>query len=118
MANRVIAIDTGLLPWKETTAVELGLAQYRTLAEDPETGVEIRIVRYPAGVMMPRHAHLSAEAMYVLDGELVTWAGTHGPGAFVWFPAGAVAEHGASKEGDATVLLISTRPSKPYFVYH
>ena len=47
--------------------------------------------------------------MYVLEGNLVTHAGTFGPGTFVWFPEGEVMEHGASTEGDVTVLFVTNK---------
>ena len=47
--------------------------------------------------------------MYVLEGTLVTHKGSFGPGTFVWFPEGEVMEHGASAEGDLTVLFISNK---------
>ena len=54
--------------------------------------------------------------MYVLEGTLVTNAGQFGPGNFVWFPEGAVMEHGASAEGDATVLFITNKPFDIHYV--
>ena len=47
--------------------------------------------------------------MYVLDGTLVTHAGSFGPGHFVWFPTGLEMEHGATAETDVTVLFITNR---------
>src|ERR1700688_1255987 len=81
----------------------------KNLFEDPETGAEIRIVRYPAGVINTRHIHTCAHGMYVLEGTLVTHAGSFGPGHFVWFPAGTEMEHGATADADVTVLFITNR---------
>ena len=50
--------------------------------------MEIRLVRYPAGVINPLHTHPCGHGMYVLEGQLVTHKGTFGPGYFVWFPEG------------------------------
>jgi hypothetical protein len=47
--------------------------------------------------------------LYVLEGKLMTHAGTFGPGTFVWFPEGEVMEHGASTEGDVTVLFVTNK---------
>ncbi len=69
----------------------------------------VRLVRYPAGVINPRHTHPCGHGMYVLEGTLVTHAGTFGPGTFVWFPEGEVMEHGASIEGDVTVLFVTNK---------
>ena len=67
----------------------------KDLYTDPETGAEIRLVRYPAGLVNPAHTHPCGHGLYVLEGDLVTHKGTFGPGTFVWFPEGEVMEHGA-----------------------
>jgi quercetin dioxygenase-like cupin family protein len=67
------------------------------------------LVRYPAGVINPRHTHPCGHGMFVLEGELVTHRGAFGPGSFVWFPEGEVMEHGASPAGDVVVLFITNK---------
>jgi quercetin dioxygenase-like cupin family protein len=47
--------------------------------------------------------------MYVLEGVLQTHEGTYGPGSFVWFPEGPVMEHGATADGDVTVVFITNK---------
>ncbi len=112
-----IAVDTTGMPWEERFNEKLGRALYRkNLFEDPETGAEIRLVRYPAGVINPRHTHPCGHGMYVLEGKLVTHRGTFAPGAFVWFPEGEVMEHGASAEGDVTVLFVTNKSFRINYV--
>jgi len=112
----LIAIDTGTLPWEERFNEKLGRALYRkNLIEDPDTGMAVRLVRYPAGVVNPAHTHPCAHGMYVLEGTLVTNAGSYGLGSFVWFPEGMVMEHGASAEGDVTVLFITNKPFEIWY---
>ena len=54
----VIAVDTAALPWEERFNEKLGRALYRkNLITDPDTGMEVRLVRYPAGVINIRHTH-------------------------------------------------------------
>ena len=107
----LIAIDTARLPWEERFNEKLGRALFRKeLFTDPETGMEIRLVRYPAGVINVRHTHPCAHGMFVLEGTLVTHAGSYGPESFVWFPEGIEMEHGASAEGDVTVVFITNKP--------
>ena len=106
-----IIIDTAAMPWEERFNEKLGRALYRkNLITDPDTGMEVRLVRYPRGVINVRHTHPCAHGMFVLEGTLVTHAGRHGPGCFVWFPEGMVMEHGASADGDVTVLFITNKP--------
>ncbi len=108
--NQFVAINTEEVPWEERFNEKLGRALFRKdLFTDRETGAEIRLVRYPAGVVNPRHTHPCGHGMYVLAGNLVTDKGTFGPGTFVWFPEGEVMEHGASSEADVTVLFITNK---------
>ena len=109
--KKLIAIDAAALPWEERLVAPLGRTLFRkNLIEDPDTGMEVRLVRYPAGLLNPRHTHPCAHGMYVLEGTLATHDGRYGPGCFVWFPEGTVKEHGASAEGDVTVLFLTNKP--------
>lgn len=103
-------LDTNVMPWEERFNEKLGRALYRkSLFTDPDTGMEIRLVRYPAGVVNPAHTHPCAHGMFVLEGTLVTHKGNFGPGTFVWFPEGEVMEHGAGPEADAIVVFITDK---------
>ena len=111
------AIDTSKMPWEERFNEKIGRALFRKdLYTDPATGAEIRIVRYPAGVINPAHTHPCGHGMYVLAGTLVTHKGQFGPGHFVWFPEGEVMEHGASSSGDTTVLFITNKAFRMDYV--
>jgi quercetin dioxygenase-like cupin family protein len=104
------AVDTKELPWSERFNEKIGRALFRKdLYTDPASGMEIRLVRYPAGVINPRHTHPCGHGMYVLEGTLVTHQGSYGPDSFVWFPEGDVMEHGASAEGDVTVVFVTNK---------
>ena len=108
--SRLIAIDAQAMPWEERFNEHIGRALFRKeLYTDRETGVLIRLVRYPAGVINPAHTHPCGHGMYVLEGKLVTHNGTFGPGTFVWFPEGEVMEHGASAEGDVIVVFVTNK---------
>ena len=110
-SSLMIAIDVNAMPWQERYKEELGQTLYRKLLlQDQDTGMEIRLLRYPAGVIIPWHTHPCAHGMYVIEGTLVTQDGSHGPGSFVWFPEGMAMSHGASAEGDVTVLFITNKP--------
>lgn len=106
-----VAVDSQALPWQENFNDKIGRALFRKeLFSDPDTGMMVRLVRYPAGVINPTHTHPCGHGMYVLEGQLVTHKGTFGPGCFVWFPEGEVMEHGASPEGDVVVVFITNKP--------
>lgn len=108
----VTAVDANSLPWEERFNEPTQRTLHRKeLFIDPETGMEIRIVRYPAGFINPLHTHNCGHGMYVLEGVLVTHDGSrYGPGSFVWFPEGQLMEHGAAAEQDVTVLFITNKP--------
>jgi quercetin dioxygenase-like cupin family protein len=109
-------VDAKALPWEERFNEKIGRALYRkNLFTDAETGMEIRLVRYPAGIVNPRHTHPCAHGMYVLEGTLVTHACRFSEGSFVWFPEGEVMEHGAAEEQDAVVLFITNKPFEIHY---
>lgn len=109
--KELLSIDANAIPWEQRFNDKVGAAIFRKeLFNDPETGMLVRLVRYPAGVINPRHTHPCAHGMYVLDGKLVTHQGAFGPGCFVWFPEGQEMEHGASADGDVTVVFITNKP--------
>lgn len=109
--SQFFGVDTQQLPWEERFSEQIGKAIFRKeLFNDPETGMLVRLVRYPAGVVNPRHTHPCGHGMYVLEGQLLTHKGTFGPGSFVWFPEGEVMEHGASAAGDVTVVFVTNKP--------
>jgi len=108
--DKLITIDSNALPWEERPNEKIGHPLYRkNLIEDPDTGMEVRLVRYPAGIVNPLHTHPCAHGMYVLEGTLVTHQGQYGPGHFVWFPEGSLMEHGATAAEDVTVLFITNK---------
>ena len=114
---KLTAIDTNALPWEARWNEHLGKTLYRkNLMEDPDTGMEVRLVRYPAGVINALHTHPCAHGMYVLEGTLQTNEGTFGPGSFVWFPQGMEMEHGATGDGDVTVLFITNKPFEIHYL--
>lgn len=109
-------LDTNAMPWEDRPNEIIGRTLYRkNLFEDPDTGMEVRLVRYPAGVINPLHTHPCAHGMYVLEGTLVTHQGSYGPGTFVWFPEGSVMEHGAAPEQDVVVLFITNKPFEIHY---
>jgi quercetin dioxygenase-like cupin family protein len=117
MTDKFLAIDAARLPWQERYHDAVGKAIFRKeLFTDPDTGMQVRLVRYPAGVINPAHTHPCGHGMYVLEGTLVTHRGAFGPGSFVWFPEGEVMEHGASADGDVVVVFVTNKPFRIDYV--
>ena len=116
MEPKLTAIDTNKMPWEDRYSEALQKMLYRkNLMEDPDTGMEVRLVKYPAGVINKLHTHPCAHGMFVLEGTLVTHDGNYGPGNFVWFPEGQVMEHGATSEQDVVVLFITNKPFQIHY---
>ncbi len=109
-ADTLEVFDANAMDWQERLVPQLGKALFaKPFVEDPETGVTVRLVKYPAGFTNTWHTHPHAHGMYVLDGTLVTHQGSFGPGHFVWFPEGMLMQHGATQDRDVTVLFITNR---------
>jgi quercetin dioxygenase-like cupin family protein len=114
--QEMIAIDTTTMPWEERYSAPLGKSNFRKLlVQDPDTGMEVRLIRYPAGFVATWHTHPCAHGIYVLEGTLMTHAGTYGPGSFVWFPEGMLMEHGATPQGDVVVVFITNKKFEIHF---
>lgn len=65
-------IDTTAVEWEARYNEHLGKTLYRKeLMADPDTGMEVRLVRYVAGVSNTWHTHPCVHGMYVLEGTLV-----------------------------------------------
>ncbi len=113
----MIAMDTTTMPWEVRYQAALGKSNFRKLLlQDPDTGMEIRLLRYPAGFTATWHTHPCAHGMYVLEGTLVTHQGTFGPGGFVWFPEGMLMQHGAPADSDVVMLFITNKKFAIHFV--
>jgi hypothetical protein len=64
---------------------ELGV---RLLYQDPRSGAEHYLVRYPAGLGARLHRHTAAPTIVVLEGRLAVNDEVIGPGAYCHFPGG------------------------------
>lgn len=74
------------------------------LHEDPSTGVEHYLIRYPAGTRTRLHRHSSAHTIVVLEGRLDLNGQVVGPGSYCHFPAGEPMRH--APVGDEPCLFV------------
>lgn len=82
---------------------EIGI---RLLYEDPDSGAEHYLIRYPAGLRAHRHRHSAAHTIVVLEGRLAANDEVVGPGAYAHFPAGEPMFHApAGDEGCLFVII-------------
>jgi quercetin dioxygenase-like cupin family protein len=77
----------------------------RLLFEDPVSGEEHYLVRYPAGVRGRLHRHTAAHTIVVLEGRLEANDQVVGPGSYVHFPGGEPMRHQATEQGCLFVLM-------------
>jgi quercetin dioxygenase-like cupin family protein len=77
----------------------------RALLEDPVSGEEHYLVRYPPGVRGRVHRHTAAHTVVVIEGELDANGTVIGPGSYAHFPGGEPMRHQATEAGCLFVLL-------------
>lgn len=77
----------------------------RLLYQDPESGEEHYLVRYPAGMEAQRHWHTAAHTIVVLEGTLVVNGEDVGAGTYCHFPAREPMHHAPG--GDTPCLFIN-----------
>jgi len=89
-------------------SVELGQAQpviydreigLRLLYQDPDSGAEHYLIRYPAGLKARLHRHTAAHTIVILEGRLAVNNQVIGPGAYCHFPPGETMRHAPAKDG-------------------
>jgi quercetin dioxygenase-like cupin family protein len=82
----------------------------RLLYQDPTSGAEHYLVRYPAGLMARRHRHTAAHTIVVLDGRLEANGEVIGPDAYCHFPAGQAMHHAPADGESCTFITIFHGP--------
>ena len=82
----------------------------RLLHEDPDSGEEHYLVRYPAGVKGRLHRHGAAHTIIVLDGWLDANGQVIGPSSYAHFPARQVMRHQATGGGPCLFVLLFHGP--------
>ena len=82
----------------------------RLLYEDPRSGEEHYLVRYPPGVQGRVHRHSAAHTIVVLEGRLDANGQIIGPGSYAHFPAGEPMRHQATEDGSCLFVLLFHGP--------
>jgi quercetin dioxygenase-like cupin family protein len=65
----------------------------RLLYNDPDSGVEHYLIRYPDGLHAQPHRHTAAHTILVLDGALEVDGQLLNPGGYAHHPGGTVMRH-------------------------
>jgi quercetin dioxygenase-like cupin family protein len=78
----------------------------RLLYQDPASGEEHYLVRYPAGVRGLLHRHTAAHTIVVLEGRLDANGQIIGPGSYAHFPAGEPMQHQSTVEESCMFIVL------------
>jgi quercetin dioxygenase-like cupin family protein len=82
----------------------------RLLYQDPGSGAEHYLVRYPAGLRARQHTHGAAHTIIVLDGAMEVDGQVLHPVAYAHHPAGAVMQHAPAPGHHCLFVIIFHGP--------
>jgi quercetin dioxygenase-like cupin family protein len=82
----------------------------RLLHQDPGSGAEHYLVRYPAGLQARPHRHTAAHTIVVLEGALSVNGRVVGPMTYCHFPAGQTMHHAPAGDTDCLLLVVFDGP--------
>lgn len=82
----------------------------RLLYEDPASGEEHYLIRYPAGLRGRVHRHTAAHTIVVLEGRLEANGQVIGPGAYAHFPPGEAMRHAAAEDAPCLFVILFHGP--------
>lgn len=80
------------------------------LHNDPNSGEEHYVIRYPAGLRGKLHRHTAAHTIVVLKGRLEANGQTIGPAAYAHFPPGEPMRHQVGGEEACLFVLLFHGP--------
>jgi quercetin dioxygenase-like cupin family protein len=82
----------------------------RMLYQDPGSGAEHYLVRYPAGLRARHHRHSAAHTIIVLDGTMEANGQLLHAGSYAHFPAGTMMHHAPAPDEDCLFVIIFDGP--------
>jgi quercetin dioxygenase-like cupin family protein len=82
----------------------------RMLGQDPRSGAEHYLVRYPVGLRARHHRHSSAHTIIVLDGAMEANGQILHDGSYAHFPAGTVMHHAPADGRHCLFVIIFDGP--------
>jgi quercetin dioxygenase-like cupin family protein len=86
---------------------EIGL---RLLYQEPDSGAEHYLIRYPVGLKVRLHRHTAAHTIVVLEGRLEVNGRVIGPGAYCHFPPGEAMRHAPAEDGFCLFVIVFHGP--------
>jgi quercetin dioxygenase-like cupin family protein len=86
----------------------------RLLYQDPRSGAEHYLVRYPAGLRARRHRHSAAHTIVVIEGLLEVDGQLLAAGSYAHFPAGTPMHHEPAPDRECLFLILFDGPFDVY----
>jgi quercetin dioxygenase-like cupin family protein len=83
----------------------------RMLYEDPNSGAEHYLIRYPPGLKAKLHRHTAAHTIVLLSGVLEVNGRVMGPGSYCHFPAGEAMLHAPADDEGCSFINIFHGPA-------
>jgi quercetin dioxygenase-like cupin family protein len=84
--------------------------ELHSLYQDPRSGAEHYVVRYPAGLKALPHRHTAAHTIIVLEGQLEVNDTVVGPGSYCHFPGGEVMFHAPADDAECLFVILFDGP--------
>ncbi|MBV9101104.1 MAG: hypothetical protein JOZ46_04570 [Candidatus Dormibacteraeota bacterium] len=110
--NAIIASDLSTAELRPSRNVvydrEIGV---RLLHEDPLSGAEHYLIRYPPGLTSRLHRHTAAHTIVLLEGRLAVNGVVVGPGSYCHFFAGEAMRHEPVDDEGSLFVIIFDGPS-------
>jgi quercetin dioxygenase-like cupin family protein len=82
----------------------------RLLYQDPNSGGEHYLIRYPAGLKTRLHRHSAAHTIVILEGRLEVNGQVIGPDAYCHFPAGEAMRHAPADDNPCLFVVVFDGP--------
>jgi quercetin dioxygenase-like cupin family protein len=82
----------------------------RLLYQDPDSGADHYLIRYPAGLKARLHRHTAAHTIVLLEGRLEVNGQVIGPGAYCHFPPGEPMRHAPAGDDPCLFVIIFHGP--------
>ena len=86
----------------------------RLLYQDPRSGAEHYLVRYPAGLRARRHRHSAAHTIVVIEGVLQADGQLLRAGSYAHFPAETPMRHEPAPDQDCLFVILFDGPFDVY----
>src|ERR1700722_15421120 len=86
----------------------------RLLYQDPRSGAEHYLIRYPAGMRARRHRHSAAHTIVVIEGVLLADGQLLAAGSYAHFPPQTLMHHEPAPEHDCLFVIMFDGPFDVY----